>query len=216
MHEAHGQGRRAPLVEKRLRGRVHRQERVGRAQDAPAGDVREHDGRPDGRAGPRAVEGDVAQDGAHRRPEARHVGPPEEDGGLRRRPVPAQLRPGDVRRAQGDGRGPRVPDVAGRRRRPLLQRQSHQRHHQDRARERRPARLGREGRPRVDARRVRPNSRGRPRLEEGLWRVHPDGVAQPRRPERRLRDQVQLRERRPGAGEADGPDLQKHDVHLGN
>ena len=87
---------------------------------------------------------DGAGDVAVRRPEARHVGPAQEDQGLHGGAVPAQLCAGHVRLPAAAGAGGRHARRVGRR--PLLLPGGDADHHQDRRRQWRQARVGGQGR----------------------------------------------------------------------
>mmetsp|Transcript_32804 Transcript_32804/g.110561 ORF Transcript_32804/g.110561 Transcript_32804/m.110561 type:complete len:256 (-) Transcript_32804:1562-2329(-) len=176
LHSPHRQGRGAPRLYARLQGHRHGEERLGRGQDAAAGDVREHDGGHFAGAGPRAFEGDCSEDCAHGRSGAGHVRPTQEDGRLHAGPVPRQLRPGDAGRRGRERRGPQVHDATRGGRRPVLQRRRDAENRPNRGGQRRPPHLARQGRPGLDAGHVGGDPRERAGVEEMLWGVYPHRV----------------------------------------
>ena len=131
-------------------------------------------------------------------PEARHLRPAQEGAGLPAEELCRELRAVDLRQP---GRARRQ-DAGARRRRALLQ----SRGDPDRDPHGRGERFrqghGRAGRNPVDA-----GGFERDPQIQGLRRHHPVGEPQSRRPARGFRHQIQRREWRAGAGEADRRDL---------
>ena len=101
--------------------------------------------------------------------------------------------------------GFRRQDAGHRRRRALLQSRGDPEGDPHRRRQRLRPHRRRQGRPAVDAGGLRADP-----LDRRLWRHHPVGEPQSRRPRRRLRHQIQHRQRRPGAGKDHRRDLRAH------
>ncbi len=149
-----------------------------------------------GSAQSQRVGGDV-WDEPHRRyealfrPEARHLGPSQEGDGVSAAELCREFRPIDLRFA----RGFRRQDPRGGRRRKVLQSRSDPESDPHRRRQRLRAHRRGPGRAPFDAGGV-----GADPLHRRLWRHHPVGEPQSRRPRRRFRHQVQHFQWRPGAG----------------